>query len=129
MMKKIGKHDYKSYLAAVYSLTRKKDTVSLEAVAAYLDEPKKRARIAAARMKKAGDVKIDKNGDLRLTEEGRRKAASVYDRRRYFQRILTKAGVDADMAAKEAQKLGDAISQEAFEQLRLYTLLKHANKE
>lgn len=128
-MKKLGKHDYKSYLAAVYSLTRTEHAVPLEAVAKYLDEPKKRARVAAARMKKAADAEIDRDGYIRLTETGTKKAASIYDRRSYFQRTLTKAGVDESVAAKEAQKLGDAISQETFEQLRLYTLLMRVNGE
>lgn len=127
MMKKLGKHSYKSYLEAVFALTQAKDAVSLDDVAEYLDEPGKHVKFAAGLMKKAADAKIDKNGCIRLTEAGKKKAAQVYDRRNYFQKLLMKAGVNKRTAKEEAQKLGDTISQETFEQLRLYTLLLHVN--
>ena len=55
--------------------------------------------------------------DVRLTEEGGRLAEATLDKHRFFERLLANAGVNAEVASKEACRMEHCISTDSFEKL------------
>ncbi|MCB6761403.1 metal-dependent transcriptional regulator [Adlercreutzia equolifaciens] len=55
--------------------------------------------------------------DVRLTEEGGRLAEATLAKHRFFERLLANAGVNAEVASKEACRMEHCISTDSFEKL------------
>ena len=55
--------------------------------------------------------------DVRLTSEGRRLAEETFAKHRFFEGMLLDAGVDAEVASKEACRMEHCISGDSFRRL------------
>ena len=55
--------------------------------------------------------------DVRLTSEGRRLAEVTFAKHRFFEGMLLDAGVDAEVASKEACRMEHCISGDSFRRL------------
>lgn len=55
--------------------------------------------------------------DVRLTAAGERLAEDTLAKHRFFERMLLDAGVDAEVASKEACRMEHCISADSFEKL------------
>ena len=65
-------------------------------------------------------IRIDKNGQISLTEVGRQKAKDIYERHRVITKILMKLGADESMAEDNACRIEHVISPELFDLLKKY---------
>jgi Mn-dependent DtxR family transcriptional regulator len=61
-------------------------------------------------LKTGGFIRVDEDGYITLTDEGRDIANKIYERHTILTRALILLGVDADTAAEDACKMEHAIS-------------------
>ena len=72
-------------------------------------------------LREAGYLTIDDAGNLLLTETGRKKANQIYERHKLITRFFVEAlEVSEETAEKDACRIEHVISDETFEQMRLW---------
>jgi len=65
-----------------------------------------------------GLVSFEDETYVRLTEEGRRQAAAIYEKHELFARFLRSIGVDELVAQQDACKIEHVVSPETVEKLK-----------
>ena len=111
------------YLEAILVLQEKKGTVHSIDVAQHLGYTKPSVSRAMSILRSSGHIVMEKDGRLRLTEEGLRGARSIYERHRLLTDWLIHLGVSPETAAEDACKIEHDISEETFRCLK-----KHARE-
>lgn len=106
------------YLEAVLILHNKRGMVRAVDLARYMNYSKPSISHAVKELKKQGCLTIGEDGNIRLTDEGKHIAETIYERHRFFTNALIEAGVKPDIAEQDACRMEHAISQESFEKLR-----------
>jgi Mn-dependent DtxR family transcriptional regulator len=72
-------------------------------------------------LKRSGFIDIDENGSITLTQEGLKKAASVYERHNLIADYLeTALGVGRETALEDACRIEHIISDESFEKMKAF---------
>ena len=72
-------------------------------------------------LKEAGYVTIEPDGNIQLTESGRQRAESVYERHRLITDFLVETvGADPAIAEQDACKIEHIISPEVFAGIKAY---------
>lgn len=108
-----------NYLETILVLQQRLGTVRSIDIANELDFSKPSISRAMGILKKAGYIVMETNGNILLTEEGRKKAAAIYERHKiltgYFVRIL---GVSEETAEKDACRIEHILSAESFEKIK-----------
>ena len=95
-------------------------------VARHLEVTKPSVCHAVATLQDGGFLTMDSDYFLHLTDVGREVAEQIYEKHRFFTKMLTNAGVDRLIEAgvnpvtaeKDACRMEHVISQESFERLR-----------
>ena len=91
-------------------------------VANYLNFSKASVSRAMGILKEAGYLTMEPNGSLVLTESGRMKAGSVYERHTLIAKFLEMTlGVSSEIALQDSCRIEHVISAESFEQIKKYT--------
>lgn len=108
------------YLEAILTLQQKNGQVRSVDVAQELGYSKPSVSIAMKKLREQGYVRMDENGLLTLTEQGRLVAVGVYERHTTIKKALMLIGVEEADAAEEACKLEHAISDSTLEKLKAY---------
>lgn len=98
------------YLHAILLLGNRFLVVRAVDVAAWLEYSKASVSVAVRQMLDEKLVSIGGHGALHLTEEGKRRADAFHDRYNFFFHLLTEAGIDEDVARKEAGALAGSLS-------------------
>ena len=106
------------YLEAILILHRQKGMVRSVDLARYMNYSKPSISHAVKVLKKQGCLNIDEDGNLHLTDIGKRIAEKIYERHRFFTNALIEASVEPEAAERDACRMEHAISQESFEKLR-----------
>ena len=109
------------YLETIYQLSRERSTVRSVDVAESMGYSKPSVSRAVGLLKQGGYLLMDKDGSLTLTEVGLTTAQKVYERHTILTNLLTRLGVDPEIAAEDACKMEHIISDESFAALK-----KHA---
>ena len=65
-----------------------------------------------------GFLTVDSDYVLHLTETGRNVAEKIYERHQFFTEQFIAAGVDPEIAERDACRIEHAISQDTFEKIR-----------
>ena len=113
---------FNRYLYAIYTLKEKYLCVRAVDVAHYLRFSKASVSIALRQMREQGLAEIEPDGNILLTEPGRVRSGHLDTRVRFFQQLLTDAGVEPSQAAQDAISFSWEMSEAAFEAFRrLYT--------
>ena len=73
---------------------------------------------AVGLLKNGGFIRVDDNGYITFTDDGRKAAESVYERHTVLTDWLTGLGVDPIVAAEDACRIEHVISAESFEAIR-----------
>ena len=73
--------------------------------------------IAMKKLRENGFIRMDVNGLITLTQEGREIAERIYSRHKLLASVLVAIGVDERKAAEEACKIEHDISDETFEKI------------
>lgn len=110
-----------NYLETILILQNKNQSVRSTDVASELNYSKASVSRAMGILKEAGFLIMEQNGNLILTEEGRRKAEAVYERHMLIARFLEMTlGVNPETAAQDSCRIEHIISNESFERIKQY---------
>ena len=106
------------YLEAIYVLSGQRPVVRSIDVGEYLGYSKPSVSRAMGIIKKNGYVIADADGALKLTDEGRAVAETMYSRHTVLTKMLTALGVPEAIAAEDACRIEHVISEETFDAIK-----------
>lgn len=106
------------YLETILILTIRDQTVRSIDVAKYMGFSKPSVSRAVGRLKEQGYITVDPEGAILLTDSGRAIAEKIYERHRVLTALLTRLGVDENIAAEDACKIEHDISDATFEAIK-----------
>lgn len=109
-----------NYLETIFVLAKENGYVRSVDIANALSFSKPSVSRAMSILKKAGHIKIDEEGQIKLTASGRRIAESIYNRHQLLTDYLVSIGVSHDTAAADACRIEHVISQETFEKIEAH---------
>ncbi len=109
------------YIETIYLLKKKNGYVRSIDVANELGFSRPSVSRAVGILKDNGFLKVAEDGELELTEEGIKKAKSVYDRHKNLTKFLMlTANVSEEVAENDACRIEHIISQETFKGIKKY---------
>lgn len=106
------------YLEAVLVLQKKKGIVRSVDVARHMEVSKPSVCHAVAILKEGGFLTMDGDFFLRLTDIGCEVAERTYEKHCFFTRLLVDAGVEPEMAERDACRMEHTISENSFQKLK-----------
>lgn len=115
------------YLEAILVLKKQTGAVRSVDLARYMGYSKPSISHAVAMLKKGGFLDTDEDGCLLLTDSGQKIAEMIYERHCFFKNQLVTAGIDPQIADKEACQMEHIISDETFQKIKKHLCQK--NKE
>ena len=108
------------YLETIYTLSLNSTSVRSIDVAEALNYSRPSVSRAVGLLKKDGYLKMDEEGFLTLTEEGRALAERIYERHTVLTAALEALGVDKETAAEDACKIEHDISDRTFDAIKAH---------
>ena len=78
--------------------------------------------IAMKKLRENGYIRMDVNGLITLTDEGREIAERIYSRHKLLTKVLEAIGIDEKKAEDEACKIEHDIDDETYERIRDFYL-------
>ena len=111
------------YLETIYTLTQTKAAIRSIDVCEHMGFSKPSVSRAIGLLKNGGFIRVDEDGYITLTDEGREVALKTYERHKVITDFLVGIGVPEDIASADACKLEHHLSDVSFEALK-----KHLNK-
>ena len=106
------------YLETILILSRTKGQVRSIDIVDYMSFSKPSVSRAVGLLKSDGYILVDPEGYITLTDAGREVAEKIYERHTTLTELLTRLGVDPDVAAEDACRMEHTISDESFEALK-----------
>ena len=106
------------YLEQILILSNKNGSVHSIDIAKSLNFSKPSVSVAMHKLRDNGYIIIENDGNIVLTEEGRKIASSVYERHVLISEALMSIGVSKEQALIDACKIEHDISIETFEALK-----------
>ncbi|WP_312430616.1 metal-dependent transcriptional regulator [Lacrimispora sp.] len=116
-----------NYLEAILVLKKQTGAVRSVDLARYMGYSKPSISHAVAMLKKGGFLDTDEDGCLLLTDSGQEIAEKIYERHCFFKNQLVTAGIDPQIADREACQMEHIISDETFQKIKKH--LCQSNKE
>ena len=110
------------YLEAVLVLMQTKGIVHSIDVAHHLNFSKPSVSRAMKLLREDGDVTMDTDGAIELTDKGMEIASRIYERHVLISHWLTQLGVSQEQAAADACRMEHVLSTETFEKLKAHIL-------
>ncbi len=111
------------YLESIYSLQKSIGNVRSIDLAEYMNYSKPSISRGVGILKNDGYINISNEGFITLTEKGLSLAKKVYERHTVITELLTRLGVNKEIAAKDACRIEHVISEESFNAIRKHTKL------
>ena len=115
------------YLETILVLSKNMTAVRAIDVSKYLNYSKPSVSRAMGLLKEGGYIKIDANGYITLTQDGKEYAKKVYERHNVLHELLKIIGVSEETALNDACKIEHVISEETFSCLKEYVKDKTKN--
>ena len=106
------------YLETILILSEKNASVHAIDIARDMGFTKPSVSVAIHKLADNGYIKIAKDGEIALTELGRKVAENIYDRHVTISKILMKIGVSEEQALEDACKIEHDISDETFKRIK-----------
>jgi DtxR family transcriptional regulator, Mn-dependent transcriptional regulator len=106
------------YLEAILVLQLDKSSVHSVDVADYMKFSKPSVSYAVKMLRKKGYLNMEKDGSLKLTTIGIELAQQVYERHRFFTKMLIGLGVPPEIAEQDACQIEHVISKESYDKIR-----------
>ena len=107
------------YLEAILILHKQKGVVRSVDVARHMDVSKPSVSHAVTTLRDGGFLTMDEDYFLHLTDLGREVAEKIYERHCFFTEKLIAAGVDEQIAERDACRIEHVISEESFRKLKI----------
>ncbi|MBT9777617.1 metal-dependent transcriptional regulator [Clostridium sp. MCC353] len=110
-----------NYLETILMLKEKNGSVRSIDIARELNFSKPSVSRAVGILKEDGFITMEHGGEIELTESGREKAESIYERHRLLTAFLQKvSGVSEERAEEDACKMEHIISDEVFQGIKKF---------
>ncbi|MCR5809584.1 MAG: metal-dependent transcriptional regulator [Clostridiales bacterium] len=106
------------YLETILILSERSSPVRSVDVGEYMGYSKPSVSRAVGLLKKEGMINIDGSGHITLTEQGRDRAKSIYERHTLLSRLLMNLGVDEETATEDACRIEHYISDTTFDAIK-----------
>lgn len=108
------------YLETILLLKKKNASVRSIDIATELDYSRPSVSRAVNLLQNNGYIVIERNGEIRFTEAGEKKAKDIYERHHIIMDVLIKLGAEKEIAEDNACRIEHVISQELMEVLKRY---------
>ncbi|MDD5864293.1 MAG: metal-dependent transcriptional regulator [Firmicutes bacterium] len=106
------------YLEAILVLEKKNGFVRSIDVSEYLGYSKPSVSRAMGILRQGGYLTVEKDGALTLTDAGRARAETIYERHTVLSQMLMHLGVPEQTAIADACRIEHAISDESFQAIK-----------
>ncbi len=106
------------YLFAIRALQEKYLCVRSVDVAHELGYSKASVSVSIRQIRQQGLIEVEPDGNILFTESGKTRAESLNRRVRFFQQLLTDAGVEPSLALRDAISFSWEMSDASFEAFR-----------
>lgn len=106
------------YLETILILSQKKSSVRAIDVGEYMGFSKPSVSRAMGLLKNGGYIIVDQSGFITLTEAGAEIAERIFERHTILTEMLTRLGVDKEIAAEDACKIEHYISNASFSAIK-----------
>ena len=107
-----------NYLETILMLSYSGAPVRSIDIVNELEYSKPSVSVAMKNLREKGYITTDPDGHIRLTEEGRRIAESMYERHMLISEWLISLGVDKKTAVADACKMEHAMSENSFRAIK-----------
>ena len=107
-----------NYLETILMLKKEKGAVRSIDIVHQMEFTKPSVSRAMALLREKGQITMDKEGWIELTDDGREIAERIYERHLLMTEWLIALGVSPDVAAEDACRIEHDISPETFECLK-----------
>ena len=108
------------YLEAILVLAKKSGYVRSIDVSEYLGYSKPSVSRAMGILREGGYILVEKDGDITLTDSGKKLAETIYERHTVLSDLLIRLGVDEKTATDDACRIEHVISDESFQAIKQY---------
>lgn len=108
------------YLESIYILCKTSKTVRSIDVAEYMNYSKPSVSRGVGLLKNDGYINVDGDGYITLTDAGKKKAKSIFDRHTILTKMLISLGVDKVTADEDACRMEHVISDKSFNAMKNY---------
>ena len=112
------KESAENYLEAILMIKKQKGFVRSIDVANELGFSKPSVSVAMKNFREEEYIIIDSEGNISLTDKGKKIAERVFERHNIIARALIALGVDEDVAYEDSCKIEHDISQQSFEKIK-----------
>ena len=106
------------YLETILVLKSKKHTVRAIDVAEEMELSRPSVSRGMAKLREAGCITVEPDGNLLFTEKGKAIAEKIYERHTVISNILISLGVDEQTATDDACRMEHVISDKTFDVLK-----------
>ena len=113
-----------NYLETILMLKKEKGAVRSIDIVHQMEFTKPSVSRAMALLREKGQITMDKEGWIELTDDGREIAERIYERHLLMTEWLIALGVSPDVAAEDACRIEHDISKETFRQVKAH-IQKH----
>ena len=113
-----------NYLETILMLKKEKGAVRSIDIVHQMEFTKPSVSRAMALLREKGQITMDKEGWIELTDDGLEIAERIYERHLLMTEWLIALGVSPDVAAEDACRIEHDISEETFRQLKAH-IQKH----
>lgn len=110
------------YLETILILNRQLANVRSIDIANELSYSKPSVSVAMKNLRQKGYITVSEEGFIRLTEEGRTLAETVYERHSVLSQWLIRLGVNPETAIADACRMEHDLSTESFDAIKGYLL-------
>ena len=112
-----------NYLETILILSQRKGKGEVRSIDIVneLEFSKPSVSVAMKNLRENGYITVDKNGYIRLTDEGLEIAEKMYERHTLLSQWLIKLGVDEKVAVEDACRMEHVISAESFAAIKKHT--------
>lgn len=110
------------YLETILILNRQLANVRSIDIANELSYSKPSVSVAMKNLRQKGYITVSEEGFIRLTEEGRTLAETIYERHSVLSQWLIRLGVNPETAIADACRMEHDLSAESFDAIKGYLL-------
>ena len=108
------------YLETILVLSKRKQFVRSIDIVNELNYSKPSVSVAMKHLRERGQIVMDPDGYITLTDTGREIAEHIYERHLVISNLLIRLGVAEETAREEACRIEHDISQDTFEKLKAW---------
>ena len=117
-----------NYLETILVLQNRIGNVRSVDIVNELEFTRPSVSVAMKKLRESGQINMDGDGCITLTESGMRTARRMFERHTLLTGFLTRLGVDEKTAAKDACRIEHVISEQSFEKIQHF-ISKSLNPE